>query len=150
MIDRKFIGTVLPKATLDVEKGRLRFFAKAIGEINPIYTDEAAAKAAGYPTLPAPPTFIFAAELDAQTLLPVLKEMGVDLARILHGEQAFTYFAPVCAGDSITVESKFTDIYAKKNGSLEFLVKESVATNQHGTKVAAMRAVIVVRNPVSR
>jgi len=146
MIDRKHIGTTLPKAKLEIEKGRLRFFAKAIGETDPIYTDEAAAKAAGYPSLPAPPTFIFAAELDADTVLAALKNMGVNLARILHGEQQFTYFAPVCAGDTITVESKFTDIYDKKNGALEFIVKESVVTNQHATKVAQMRSVIVVRN----
>jgi hypothetical protein len=46
MIDRKHIGTTLPKATLEIEKGRLRFFAKAIGETDPIYTDEAAAQTA--------------------------------------------------------------------------------------------------------
>jgi acyl dehydratase len=146
MIDRKNIGRILPKAVLEIETGRLRFFAKAIGETHPVYTDEAAAKAAGYPSLPAPPTFIFAGELDANTLVPALKEMGVNLDRILHGEQQFTYFAPVCAGDTISVESTFTDIYDKKNGALEFLVKESVVTNQHGAKVAEMRSVVVVRN----
>jgi acyl dehydratase len=146
MIDRKYIGTVLPKAVLDIEKGRLRFFAKAIGETNPVYTDEAAAKAAGYPSLPAPPTFIFAAELDANTLIPTMKEMGVNLDRILHGEQQFTFLSPICAGDTITVESKLTDIYDKRNGALEFLVKDSIVTNQRGTKVAEMRSVVVVRN----
>jgi acyl dehydratase len=146
MIDRKFIGKTLPPAVLEIEKGRLRFFAKAIGDTDPIYTDEGAAKAAGYPSLPVPPTFIFAAELDANTLMPALTEMGVNLSRILHGEQQFTYLAPICAGDTISVESKFTDIYDKKNGALEFLVKESVVTNQHGTRVAEMRSVVVVRN----
>jgi acyl dehydratase len=146
MIDRKFIGTSLPKAVLEIEKGRLRFFAKAIGETDPIYTDEVAAKAAGHLSLPAPPTFIFAAELDADTLMPALKSIGVNLDRMLHGEQRFTYFAPICAGDTITVDSKFTDIYDKKNGALEFLVKESTVTNQHGKRVAEMRSVIVIRN----
>ncbi len=146
MIDKKYIGMALPKATLEIEKGRLRFFAKSIGETDPIYTDETAAKAAGYTSLPAPPTFIFAAELDSGTLVPALSDMGVNLARILHGEQQFTYLAPVCAGDTITVESKFTDIYDKKNGALEFLVKDSVVTNQRGMKVAEMRSVVVIRN----
>jgi acyl dehydratase len=146
MIDRKYIGTALPKAVLEIEKGRLRFFAKAIGETDPVYTDEKVAKAAGYPSLPAPPTFIFAAELDAGTLMPALINMGVNLNRILHGEQQFTYLAPICAGDTITVESKFTDIYDKKNGALEFLVKASVVTNQHGAKVAEIRSVVVIRN----
>lgn len=146
MIDRAHIGRKLPPATLEIEKGRLRFFAKAIGETSLVYTDETAAKAAGYPSLPAPPTFIFAAELDAGTLLPALRDMGVDLRRILHGEQQFTYLSPVCAGDTITVASQITDIYDKKNGALEFLVKDSSVTNQHGATIAKMRSVIVVRN----
>jgi acyl dehydratase len=146
MIDKKHIGKKLAPAVLEIEKGRLRFFAKAIGETNPIYTDEAAAKAAGYPSLPAPPTFIFTAELDADTFMPALVEMGVNLQRILHGEQQFTYLAPICAGDTITVESTISDIYDKKNGALEFLVKDSRVTNQHGTHVADVRAIIVVRN----
>ena len=78
--------------------------------------------------------------------MPALNDMGVNLQRILHGEQQFTYHAPMCAGDTITVESTFTDIYDKKNGALEFLVKDSVITNQHGTHVADMRCVVVVRN----
>lgn len=146
MIDKKFIGTVLPKAVLEIEKGRLRFFAKATGETNPIYTDEAAAKTAGYASLPVPPTFIFAAELDANTLFPMMQEMNVNLGRILHGEQKFSYFAPICAGDTITVESKISDIYDKKNGTLEFIVKDSIVTNPRGKRVAEMRSVIVVRN----
>jgi acyl dehydratase len=146
MIDRKLVGKALPPAVLEIEKGRLRFFARAIGETDPVYTDEGAARAAGYESLPAPPTFIFAAELDANTLLPALKDLGVNLSRILHGEQQFTYFAPICAGDTVSVASQFTDIYDKKNGALEFIVKESVVTNQHGLRVAQMRSVIVVRN----
>lgn len=146
MIDRNHIGRKLPPAVLEIEKGRLRFFAKAIGETNPIYTDEAAARAAGYRSLLVPPTFLFAAELDANTLFPTLIDMGVDLLRLLHGEQQFTYLHPVFAGDTVTVQSHFSDIYDKKSGALEFVVKESVVINQDGERVAEMRSVIVVRN----
>lgn len=150
MIDRKHIGRTLAPAVLDIEKGRLRFFAKAIGETNPIYFDESAARDAGYASLPAPPTFLFAAELDADTFLPALVEMGIDLQRVLHGEQQFSYLAPVCAGDTVTVRSVISEIYEKKNGALEFLVKDSTVTNQHGVLVATMRATIVVRNPAGK
>jgi acyl dehydratase len=145
MIDRRHIGRVLRPAVLDIERGRLRFFAAAIGETDPVYLDEAVARAAGYPDLPAPPTFLFAAELDGQSITSMLDALGVPLGRILHGEQEFTYFAPVCAGDTVSVESRIGDIYTKKGGALEFIVKESTATNQDGVKVAAMRSVIVVR-----
>ena len=146
MLDRSHIGRKLPPATMEIEKGRLRFFARTIGETDPIYTDEAAAKAAGYRSLPAPPTFIFAAELEAGTVLDALRAMGVNLGRILHGEQQFTYLAPVCAGDTITVASQISDIYDKKNGALEFVVKTSRAVNQHGKLVAELRSVLVCRH----
>jgi acyl dehydratase len=146
MIDKKHIGKVLPEAVLEIEKGRLKFFAKAIGETNPIYFDERAAREAGHAALPVPPTFIFAAELDANTLMPALIEMEVNLQRVLHGEQSFTYCAPIHAGDTITVSSRISDIYEKKGGALEFIVKDSMVTNQRGKKVAEMRTVVAVRN----
>ena len=146
MIDRKWIGHQVGQSTLVVERGRLKFFAKAIGETNPIYTDEAAATAAGYADLPAPPTFVFAAELDSNTMFGLFEQMGVPLGKILHGEQGFEYFAPVVAGDTVTVTSYVKDIYDKRGGALEFLETESTAVNQHGDTVAKMRGVTVVRN----
>ena len=136
MIDRRHIGKTLAPATLEIEKGRLRFFAEAIGETNPIYTDEAAAQAAGYPSLPAPPTFIMAGELDADTIRTALVEMGVDINRILHGEQQFTFHAPVCAGDTITFASTFSDVYGRRNGGLEFIVKETTMTERMSATLA--------------
>jgi len=46
LIDRTWIGHQIGRSTLVIERGRLRFFAKAIGETNPIYVDETAAAAA--------------------------------------------------------------------------------------------------------
>ena len=68
MIDKKWIGHELPASVLPIERSRLQFFAKAIGETNPVYTDVAAARDAGYPDLPAPPTFLFAAAFSLITL----------------------------------------------------------------------------------
>ena len=146
MIDRTWIGRTLPESRLDLERGRLRFFARAIGETNPIYTDVEAARAAGYADLPAPPTFLFAAELDSGAMDGLLAALQVPIAKILHGEQGFTYHQPVCAGDTVTVQSRVQDIYDKKNGALEFVVKNSRVVNQDGALVAQMRSVIVVRN----
>ena len=55
MIDRQFIGHTMPAFEVLVEKGRLRFFAKATGQTDPVYTDEAAARAAGHPASSAAP-----------------------------------------------------------------------------------------------
>ncbi len=146
MIDKKHIGRVFPASQADVEKGRLRFFAKAIGETNPVYTDEAAARAAGYASLPVPPSFLFSLEMDKPDPFAWLGEVGMDLARILHGEQSFTYHQPVCAGDTLTFESRIDDIYDKKNGALSFVVKAVKVTNQRGAHVADLRSSIAHRN----
>lgn len=146
MIDRKWIGHESQPSVLPIERSRLQFFAKATGEDNPIYTDRSAAQAAGYADLPAPPTFLFAAELDSGTGNQLLTDMGVSLASILHGEQSFTYHWTACVGDTITVRSRVDDIYDKKGGALEFIVKTSRAINQRDELVAEMRSVIVCRN----
>ncbi len=146
VIDRSHIGMALPKSVLPIEAGRLRFFAKAIGETNPVYLDEAAAKAAGFSSLPAPPTFIFAAELEAGTMARALGDLGVDVRRVLHAEQGFTYHDQVVAGDTITVSTQVSDIFDKRGGALEFIVLDSTASNQNGDMVAEMRAMLVVRH----
>ena len=146
MIDKKWIGHELPESVLPIERSRLRFFAKAIGETAPLYIDLAAARDAGYPDLPAPPTFLFAAELDSGAVDRLLAELEIPIAKLLHGEQSFTYHRAACVGDTVTVRSRIEDIYDKKNGALEFVVKASRATNQRGELVAELRSVLVCRH----
>ena len=146
MIDRSLIGHELPPSTMTVERGRLRFFARAIGQTDPVYTDLEAAHAAGYADLPAPPTFLFSAELDSHASFALLDLLKIPLANVLHGEQAFTYHRPVCAGDTITIRPRITDIYDKKGGALEFVVKTAEARNQRDELVAELRTVLVYRH----
>lgn len=146
MIDRKWIGHAMKASVLPIERSRLQFFAKAIGETDPVYIDRACAQQAGYADLPVPPTFLFAAELDSQATDQLLTDLQIPIAKLLHGEQCFTYHQPACVGDTVTVRSTITDIYEKKNGALEFVVKQSRATNQNNELVAELRTVLVCRN----
>ena len=146
MLDKSKIGHDFPSFAVDVEKGRLRFFAKAIGETNPIYTDERAAKAAGYPAIPAPPTYMFSVDLDGPELMPIIGLLDLDIGRVLHGSQEFDYLGQIYAGDRITQQSKIVDIYDKKGGALEFVVQESSYSNQNGELVGKARQTLVYRN----
>jgi len=146
MIDRKHIGLELEPHTAEIERGRLKFFAKATGQSDPVYTDEVAAKAAGYRSLPAPPTFLFSMDMEVPNPFELLEEMEIDLGRVLHGEQSFVYHKDVCAGDAVTFNSKVVDIYDKKGGALEFVIVDTTARNQNDEIVAEMRKSIVVRN----
>ena len=146
MLDKQYLGHELTRYTVDVEKGRLRFFAKATGQKDPIYSDEAAARDAGYPALPVPPTFLFCLEMDGPKPTEVRDLLGIDIAKLLHGEQSFVYHAMAYAGDRLAFAGRIVDIYDKKNGALEFVVIETRVTNQHNVLVAELRKVTVVRN----
>ena len=146
MLDRSFIGLETAPRSIAVEAGQLRFFARATGEKNPAYFDEAAARAAGHPALPAPPTFLFCLGSLAPEREDVMARLGVDMGRVLHGEQSFTYGQPIHAGDVITLKTRIADIYDKRGGMLDFIVQDTDATNQRGEPVGSTRTVIVVRN----
>ena len=146
MIDRKYIGHVEPAFEVLVEKGRLRFFAKATGQTDPVYTDDVVALAAGHPALPVPPTFLFCLEMEAPDPAAIRNLLGMDYRRLLHGEQGFVYERMAYAGDVLRFEQSIEDIYDKKNGALEFVVRKTIVTNQRGESVAQLRTVSVLRN----
>ncbi len=146
-VDPSAVGTELPTTELAIDAGRLRFFAKAIGETNPIFTDEAAAKAAGYPALPVPPTFLFAIELERPDPFDWVSRLGIDMRHVLHGEQRFAYHAQAHAGDVVRAEPRIVDAYVKKGGALEFVVKDTTVIRADGSTIADLRSVLVVRNP---
>ncbi|AMO24413.1 MaoC family dehydratase N-terminal domain-containing protein [Ramlibacter solisilvae] len=146
MIDKKHIGLELPAVNWPVERGRVMAFARAIGDTRPECLDDSAARDAGYRGLVAPPTFWFGAWADGGTLELMLSKLDVPIARILHGEQSFTYGAPVCAGDVLTIKTRITDIVDKKGGKMEFVTQRSTITNQLGDTVGEMTAVIVARS----
>lgn len=146
-IDRNVVGTALPATRLHVERGRLRLFCKAIGETDPIYLDVHAARAAGHPDLPVPPTFLCALQHEHPDPFGWLDAIGVRLAHILHGEQDFAYHAMAYAGVTLTAHHTIADVYSKKGGALEFIVRDTTVTADDGRAIADLRDVIVVRDP---
>lgn len=146
MIDAKHIGHKSKPFAADLEKGRLRLFAKAIGEDNPIYFDEAAAHAAGHRSILMPPTFLFCLEMEQPDPYLWFRELGIPQPRALHGGQAFQYYAPACAGDVLTFNAEIVDIYDKKGGALEFVVQDVFVTNHATHKIADFRRTLVVQN----
>jgi acyl dehydratase len=146
-LDKKLVGHTFPPFTTTVEAGKIKLFCKAIGEDDPIYSDEVAAKAAGYRGITAPLTFLRALQADDPNKGGLLKLLDVDIGLILHGEQHFEYFAPVIVGDTVMCQEKVVDIYDKKGGALWFVVQEMEMKDQTDRLVAKGRSVTVVRNP---
>lgn len=150
MVDRSAIGLTMEPFTVTAEAGRLRFFARAIGETDPVFVDETAARAAGHPGLPLPPTFLFSMELDGPEPFAFFHRLGIDFARLLHGEQSFTHHRVAHAGEPLTFTARVADVYDKKAGALTFVVRETKVTDAAGEPVADLATVLVIRNPAVR
>ncbi len=150
MIDLAFIGFELPVHTQEVEKGRLRFFARTIGETNPVYLEEETAKAAGWRSLPVPPTFLFCLDMERDNPYDYMDTMGIKLGRVLHGEQHFNYYQVACAGDRLTFHSRISDIYTRKAGAMEFVVRDTEVFREvaepYSSKLADLRSTIIIRH----
>jgi hypothetical protein len=146
MINPTHIGALVSRHTVDVEAGRLRFFAKATGQTEPRWLNATAALSHGRQVLPVPPTFLFCLDMDAPNPRALMELLDIDIGRVLHGEQSFTYHRMAHAGERLQFETRIADIYAKKNGSLEFVVCDTHVSNVAGEPVADLRSTLVVRN----
>ncbi|MFJ5830712.1 MaoC family dehydratase N-terminal domain-containing protein [Streptomyces sp. NPDC093089] len=145
-IDPALIGSRTPAFVTVAERGRLRFFAHATGQTEAVYSDPEAAEAAGHRDLPVPPTFLFCLEMDNPDRGRFLTDLGIDVRTILHGGQEFTYHAPAYAGDALTFVTEVKDVYAKKGGALQFIVRDTHVTRD-GAPIATLTSTLVVRDP---
>ncbi len=143
MLDRSLIGRESEPVLHEVEKGAIRHFAEALGDPNPIYVDEAAARAAGFPALVAPPTFPVVLASNER----FRHSLDLGTRSILHGEQQFEYVRPVVAGDRITVRSKVADVQerAGASGPMDVIVIEDEGRDEKGELVFRTRAMLILR-----
>lgn len=142
------VGRRFAPVTATVEAGRLRYFLNTLGETGPLFRSPQAAQDAGLPGCPIPPTYLFCLEMmDAERPFAFLEDLGIDLARILHGEQSFTYHQPVCVGDSLHFVTTVDSVTDKKGGAMTLIAFTTTVTNQSGTHVADCVRTVVVRNP---
>ena len=137
-VDRSLIGQWGPEGTMRVELGKVREFAKAVKDDNPVFRDPEKGL--------APPTFLMTIAHWIGDLGATRSAVKLDYRRLLHGEQSFRYHAMAYAGDRLRFEARIADIYDKKGGALEFVLRETTVTNQNGVKVADLTCVTVVRN----
>jgi acyl dehydratase len=142
-IDTKFIGKTYPSYTYEVGKEKIKEYAKAIKNLDPHYIDDDFAKKSKYGTIIAPPTF--AVVYGAYLVEPVFndKELNLNMAMLVHGEQELEFFEVVKAGDSITTAAKISDI--KNKEKLDVIAIEVNSKNQHGKDVSRGVYTFVIR-----
>jgi acyl dehydratase len=143
-MDPNAAGKTFPPYEFRVERGKIKEFADAIGDPNPVYRDPEAAKRAGLPGIPAPPTLLRTFLYDPNTSRDALKVQ--DWSYIVHGEQEFEYLAPIYAGDVLTAQDRIAGISEKESkraGKLQIAVIETTFTNQRGETVQVARRTLV-------
>jgi acyl dehydratase len=143
-MDQNAAGKTFAPYEFRVERGKIGEFADAIGDPNPVYRDPEAARKAGYPGIPAPPTLLrtFLYETaDSKNALGVK-----DWSYIVHGEQEFEYLAPIVAGDVLTAQDRIVSVTEKESrraGKLQIGVIETRFVNQRGETVQIARRALV-------
>ncbi len=151
MVNEAIVGMEFPPFEFIIEKGKIKEFARALGDRNPVYSDEELARSMGFRSIPAPPTYTasFLHHVpDENFLLNMMQEMGISVATSVHGESEFEYLAPICAGDVLTVRVKVKDYYqkeGKRGGKMNFITVESTYTNQDGMLAQKDRMLFIER-----
>ncbi len=132
-----------PTAPYLVGREKVREFARAVFATNPVNLDVAAASAAGYADIVAPPTF--AVVVQELTLAQLLSEpdAGIDFSRVVHGDQRFSYSRPILAGDELTATLTVTSV--KTLGGNAMVTAESSIVDAAGAHVVTATSSLVVR-----
>lgn len=146
-INKDVVGREYPPYAVTVERGKIKEFARAIGDLNPFYLDDRVGRASEWGDIIAPPTFPITFRDETGDTGALLRDLGVDISRVLHGEQEFALLAPIRPGETYLCRSKVLDIYEKtgRSGPMAFVVRETAVTDRSNEVVATLRHVMVVR-----
>jgi acyl dehydratase len=137
------VGKRFPAVTYAVGREKVREYALAVGETDPLHLDVQAARRAGHADVVAPP--MFAVVYSAPALAPAIldPEVGIDFALMVHGAQEFRWGPLVVAGDEVRTEVAVREI--REKGGMGFYVFESVSTSQDGETVCVGTWTNIVR-----
>jgi acyl dehydratase len=141
------MGKTYAPVTYAVGREKIREYAQAVGETNPLHLDVGAARAAGHRDVVAPPMFAVVYTSRAIGAAFFDSELGMDFARMVHGAQEFAWGPLVVAGDEITTEVEVADI--SERGGMGFYVFESRSDNQDGERVCTGTWTCIVRGAES-
>jgi acyl dehydratase len=132
-VNAKAVGKRYEPTTYAVGREKIREYARAVGETDPVYLDVQAARDAGYADVVAPP--MFAVVYSAPSVGPPIfdPDLEINFPMMVHGGQEFEWGVPVVAGDEITTTASVKEI-SERDGR-GYYVFESVSNNQRGEQV---------------
>jgi acyl dehydratase len=142
-IETKAVGKTFPSTVYAVCREKVKEYALAVYETNPLHLDHEAARKAGYADVVAPP--MFAVVYSAPALTPALfdPDVGMNFAMMVHGGQEFRWGPLVVAGDEITTTASVKSIDERDGRG--FYVFETVSRNQRDETVCVGTWTNIVR-----
>ena len=132
-MDTSNIGKEYPAFEYEVGREKIREYANAVGEGNPVHHDRAAAQAAGFRDVVAPPMFVVVYSAGAMGPAILDPEIGINLMLMVHGGQEFVWSRLVHAGDTLTTTASVKDISERE--AMTFYVFESTSVAADGHEV---------------
>jgi len=143
-INPEYAGrTFEPSGPYEVSGVKIAEFATAIGDTSPLCHDRAAAQAAGYPDVIAPPTFAIVITAAGNAKLMADPGLGVNYAMVVHGEQSFTHSRPLHAGDVVVTQSTIESI--KQIRTMTTMATVTEVRTVDGEHVCTARSTLVER-----
>ncbi len=143
VIDQKFVGKEYPVTVYEIGREKMKEYASAVGDANPLYHDREAGAKSAYGDNVAPPNFAAVYNLMGCAQMFFDPELKLNFAMLVHGEQDFEFLQPVKPGDVITTTGRIVDIAAKGNNDV--ITFEARSKNQDGDLVTVGRATFVIR-----
>jgi acyl dehydratase len=148
VVNQSFAGRGYPPTPpYEVGREKIREFADAINDPNPAYRDPAAARALGHPDVVAPPTFAIVVTMRAGHQVIMDPDLGIDYARVVHGEQRFVHTRPITAGDRLQVVVTVDDIRVAAGNDI--VTTRSEVRTVDGEPVCTAYSTIVARGTAS-
>ncbi len=126
-----------------VGREKVREFARAVLASSPLSLDPEAARAAGYADVVAPPTFAVVVQEHTLAQLLADPDAGIEFARVVHGDQRFTFTRPIVAGDELIATLTVTSV--KSLGGHSMVTAESSIVDADGQHVVTAISTLVVR-----
>ena len=149
LFNRTVAGSALLPVTIEIERGRIRFFAQTLGITDPVHFDTEAAVSAGHPDLLAPPSFMMVMEALAEEERKRLGReswyhaLGCDFRYLLHGSESYCYHGPIFAGDRLTFTTAFGQFDDRKGGLLELAdIQLRVEHGERGLLLSGSRTLL--------
>lgn len=145
VVNKDFVGKTFfsEKAEpYEVSREKIKEFARALGETNPLYFERAHAQSLGHSDIVAPPTFLITVAMSAMNQVLFNPEFNLDYSRIVHGEQGFTLNKPVIAGMQLIINTILESVVEKVgNEFLTFSINFSV----NDEVIAVLKSVLISR-----